>query len=341
MKQPGASRGERIGFCCIPKGWLKMQVIITDNISERAAALLRTKGFAVENVATLPRDELVAKASACDAIAVRSATRLDADLLGRLPQLKLVVRGGVGVDNIDIAAATRLGIAVANTPGANSVATAELTLALMLALARHTIEAHNSLLRGEWNRSAYRGVELYGKMLGILGFGRVGREVARRARAFGMRVITHDPYVPEQVLASEEVKAAALDEVFAGADYLTLHLPLNAETHQIIDAAAIAKMKPGVRLVNAARGGLLDEPAVAAGLAAGHIGGVALDVYTQEPPGAGHVLIGTPGVIHMPHLGAYTHEAQAKVADEVAGVIADFFLQQKHENVLNEPDLAA
>ncbi|MFQ5629268.1 MAG: hydroxyacid dehydrogenase [bacterium] len=316
------------------------KILLTDKISSRAEEILKKSGLNVISLPTMPREQLVNCIDNYFAIAIRSATRLDAKLLRSPRNLKLIVRGGVGVDNIDIPAATQAGIAVANTPGANTIATVELTFALMLSMARNLIPAHNSILRGEWERAAYRGVELYAKTLGVIGFGRIGKEVARRAQAFGMNVLAYDPFLPSEVFVDAGVEQMPREAILQNADYLTLHLPLDAATRHIINESAFLQMKKGVRIINCARGGLIDESAAVQALNNGAIAGLALDVYETEPPGADHPLVGHPKVIHVPHLGAYSVEAQEKVADEVAAVIIDFFLNQKYDALLNRKDLA-
>jgi D-3-phosphoglycerate dehydrogenase len=318
---------------------MKTKVLLTDKIAPRAQELLQKAGFETESLPTMPREQLSGCLDHYQAIAIRSATRLDAKMIAGLQNLRLIVRGGVGVDNIDIATATKAGIAVANTPGANTIATAELTFALMLALARNVVPAHNSVLRGEWQRATYRGVELSKKNLGLLGFGRIGKEVAKRALIFGMRVLAYDPFLAPDVFNNTGVTQATFDTVLQNADFLSLHLPLDETTGNILSASTISQLKAGVRIINCARGGLIDENAAAIALKNGTIAGLAVDVYEKEPPGSENPLIGLPGVIHVPHLGAYSLEAQAKVAGEVVQVIIDFFLKQKFDAVLNRKEL--
>lgn len=321
----------------------RIKVLLTDNISASVRELLQEHNeFDVDVAPSLPAGQLRAALQGYEAIVVRSATRLNAALLGEANGLRIVVRGGVGIDNIDLRAATECGIAVANTPSANSVATAELTFALMLALARNLVAAQASLAQGEWRRAAFVGEELAAKVLGIIGFGRVGQEVARRARAFDMRVIANDPYVSETTFRAAGVERLAFFDLLAEADYITLHIPLNEETANLIDEKAIAHMKQGVRLINCARGGLLDEQAVKAGLQQGKIAGVALDVYRQEPPGADETLIGLPNVLAVPHLGASTREAQEKIGKEVAQTLINFFIFKRIDaNIINREELHA
>ncbi|MDQ7054957.1 MAG: hydroxyacid dehydrogenase [candidate division KSB1 bacterium] len=311
------------------------KILLTDNLDEKAAELLKQHGLEADVLPTQPREELVRILPAYHGLGVRSATRVDADLLQAATNLKLVVRGGVGVDNIDVAKAGELGIAVANTPGANTIATAELTFALMLALCRHIVPSMQSLTRGAWKRSQFRGVELFGKTLGILGFGRIGREVARRAQAFSMRVLAFDPYLDKSEFVRAGVERSSMEALIAGADFITLHLPLTPETQYFINRERIAPMKDGVRIVNTARGALLDAAAVAEALDSGKIAGVAVDVYEVEPPPADHPLVGHPKVVCVPHLGANTFEAQSRVAEELAQVFIDFFVHRKKTNVIN------
>lgn len=316
------------------------RVLITDGISPRAASRLREMNFEVDESPTLTVHELTTRLGAYQAIAVRSATRLDWKLLQQAAgRLRLVVRGGVGIDNIDLEAASKAGIAVANTPGANTIATAELTMALMLALARNLMPAHNSITRGEWERKRFTGIELSGKTLGILGFGRIGREVGRRAKAFGMNVLAHDPYLTATAIAENGATAAPFEQVLEQADFITLHVPLTPETRHLIDATAFARMRHGVRLINCARGGLIDEDAAVQALRDGKLSGLALDVYAQEPPQPDSPLLADERVIHIPHLGASTLEAQEKVAEEIVNVLADFFIKRKFDAVLNRSAL--
>ncbi|KAA3661508.1 MAG: hypothetical protein DWQ10_04365 [Calditrichaeota bacterium] len=321
----------------------KMQsykIYVTDNIADDAVNLLKEKGFDAISGETLPETQLAEAIGEYDAIAIRSATKITPAVLENPGKLKLVVRGGVGIDNIDVAAATAKNVAVANTPGANTIATAELAFGLMLALSRNIATGYASLSSGEWNRKAFRGVELYGKTLGLLGFGRIGREFASRAQAFGMHVVAYDPYLPESVFTESGVKQVALDVLWPAADFISLHLPATAETKNIINAETIAQMKDGVRLINAARGTLLDDVAVAAAIDSGKIAGVALDVYPTEPPASDFALLNKPGVLHVPHLGASSFEAQDKVASEVADVIIEFLEQKTGSSVVNLKEIS-
>lgn len=269
------------------------------------------------------KDELIAVLPEYDGWIIRSGTSPDAEMIAAASKLKVIGRAGIGVDNIDLAAATERGVIVMNTPGANSVATAEQTFALMLAVSRHTAHAHKSLANGEWNRSQYAGQELYKKTLGIVGFGRIGRLVAARALAFGMSVIAYDPYVSEDTARALDVTLVDLDDLWSQSDIITLHTAATPETVNMVNADSIAQMKTGAILINVARGTLIDETALAAGLDSGKLAGAAIDVFRSEPPAADHPLVGHPKVTHTPHLGASSVEAQRNVAIQVVDQVLD------------------
>lgn len=271
-----------------------------------------------------------------DALIIRSDTQVTADLLAAATNLKVVGRAGIGVDNIDVNAATMRGIIVMNTPGANSVATAEQTMALMLAASRHTAQAHASVLAGEWRRSDFVGTELFEKTLGIIGFGRIGRLVAARAQAFGMEVIAYDPYISEEVGRAAGVTLVDLEDLLPLADYVTLHTAVTPETSKLINADTIDQMKDGVILINVARGKLIDEPALVAALQSGQVKAAGLDVYSSEPP-ADNPLIGLPNVVHTPHLGASSIEAQRNVATQMVEQVVDALRGTDFRNSLNMP----
>jgi D-3-phosphoglycerate dehydrogenase len=269
-----------------------------------------------------------------DALIVRSGTQVDADVLAAGSRLQVVGRAGIGVDNIDIEAATAQDVIVMNTPTANNVATAEQTMALMLAVSRRTAVAHASLAAGEWNRSQYVGTELREKVLGVIGLGRIGRLVAERAQAFAMEVIAYDPYVPSDVGEELGVAMVSLEALLAKADYITLHTAVTPETTGMINAAAIAQMKENAILVNVARGKLVDEADLAQALQEGRIKAAAVDVYSQEPP-VNNPLIGLPNVLHTPHLGASTVEAQRDVALHIVDQVVDALRGAEIRNALN------
>ncbi|MCP4428230.1 MAG: phosphoglycerate dehydrogenase [Chloroflexi bacterium] len=284
----------------------------------------------------LSKAELIKMIPNYDGLIIRSGTQVTAALLAAADNLKVVGRAGIGVDNIDIPAATLRGVIVMNTPGANSVATAEQTMALMLAVSRHTAPAHASLLAGEWKRSLFAGTELYGKTLGIVGFGRIGRLVAERALAFGMEVIAYDPFVSEEVGREMGVTLVDLEDLLPEADIITLHTAVTPETTHMINADAINQMKDSVAIVNVARGKLIDEAALTDALKSGKVKAAALDVFSKEPP-ENNSLIGLPNVLHTPHLGASTVEAQRNVATQMVDQVVDALRQTDFRNALNMP----
>jgi D-3-phosphoglycerate dehydrogenase len=315
---------------------MTFHILIPDNLDKAGLNLLtKFQGVTIQAAAKMSREEVMAAIPDADALIIRSATKVDRAMLQAAPKLKLVGRAGVGVDNVDLDAATERGVVVMNAPDGNTIATAELTLGLMLALARHIPAAHNSLAGGQWERKAYMGTELRNKTLGIVGFGRVGRAVAKRALAFEMRVIAHDPFLPGDAGQALGVEMVALDDLYARADYITLHALANDENRHMINAASITRMKKGVRIVNAARGALIDEAALAAAIKEGKVAGAALDVYNEEPPEPGNPLIGLPGVIDTPHLGASTVEAQDEVAVQIAQQVLDALIKGQNKNVVN------
>jgi D-3-phosphoglycerate dehydrogenase len=296
------------------------RVLVRESISDAGVELLRSR-FEVDVDAESALDDII---DGYDAIVIRSATKLTADVIDRAARLKVIGRAGVGVDNVDVEAATRRGIIVANAPESTVVSAAEHTIGLLVALARNIPQAHAALKQGRWERSAYGGIELSGKTLGVLGFGRIGQQVARRALGLGMRVVAYDPYVAAErfrELGAERVEAP--EDVYAAADFVTLHLPLTAETRGSVGAAAFEAMRPGVRIVNAARGELLDEEALLAALRSGRVAGAALDVFSSEPYSG--PLLELDNVVVTPHLAASTGEAQDRagliVAEQVAAAL--------------------
>ena len=320
-----------------------MKVVVCDPISPKGIALLQQrKEFVVEVIGKkLPDSELLPRVRDAVALVVRSETKISRAVMEAAPQLRVVGRAGVGVDNVDVEVATARGVVVMNTPAGNTISTAELTFAMLLAMARRIPQAHGSMHTGEWNRKAFSGTELHGKTLGVLGMGRIGSEVARRARAFGMRVAAYDPYLSNARAQALDVELATLDEVFTRADFITVHMPMTDETRGMINAAAFAKMKPGVRILNCARGGIVVEADLVAALESGRVAGAALDVYETEPLPADHPLRKLPQVILTPHLGASTEEAQDNVGIEVAEAITAFLVDGEVRNAVNLPALDA
>ncbi len=311
-------------------------VLIPDNVDP--AALKVFEGLdAIKVIApgNMKREETMAAIGEADALIIRSSTTADAELLNAAPKLKAIARAGVGVDNVDIPVATANGVIVMNTPDGNTIATAEHTFGLMLALARHIPQGNASLKAGKWDRKSYMGVELRGKTLGIIGFGRIGRAIAKRALAFEMTVITADPYIPADITADLGVELVDLDTLYARSDFITLHSLINDETRGMINSASIARMKPGVRIINAARGALINEADLAKAIESGQVAGAALDVYNEEPPAADNPLLALNNVIDTPHLAASTSDAQVAVAVDAAQLIVDVLLHNKTNNVVN------
>jgi D-3-phosphoglycerate dehydrogenase / 2-oxoglutarate reductase len=286
-----------------------VKVLVKEKIGESGVQLLRDAGFDVEMGVDWEDGELEQRIAEFDAILIRSATKLTADLIDKAANLKAVGRAGVGVDNVDVDAATKRGVVVANAPQSNVITAAEHTLAMLLALVRKVPQAHGSLTGGSWDRSAFSGVELYEKTLGVLGFGRIGQLVAQRALGFGMRVVAFDVYVAEERFRELGVERAdSSDALYAQADFITIHLPVTAETENWLDAEAFSKMRDGVRIVNVARGKLLVEDALREALDSGKVAGAALDVFREEPT-TDSPLFGYPNVVVTPHLGASTTPA--------------------------------
>ena len=298
------------------------KVLVAEKIGDSGVDLLKGAGFDVEVKTDWSDGELAQRIGEYDGILIRSATQLTADLLERADRLRVVGRAGVGVDNVDVEAATRRGVVVANAPQSNVITAAEHTMALLLALARNVPQAHASLSSGAWERAKFSGVELYEKTLGILGFGRIGQLVAQRARGFGMRVVAFDAFVAEDLFAELGVqRVASSDELYATSDFVTIHLPKTPDTENYLDAEAFAKMREGVRVLNVARGPLLVEEDLKSALDSGKVAGAALDVFRQEPI-TEHPLFGYPNVIVTPHLGASTAEATDRAGFQAAEQVA-------------------
>jgi len=312
-----------------------VKVLVRETIADAGVELLRTK-FDVDVDTDSPLEEILGN---YDALIVRSATKVTADVIAHGARLKVIGRAGVGVDNVDVDAATRRGIVVANAPESNIVSAAEHTVGLLVALARNIPQAHAALIEGRWERSKWGGVELADKVLGVLGFGRIGRQVARRALGLQMKVVAYDPFVSAERFRELGVESASFDEVLARADFLTLHLPLNDETRHAIDADAIAKMRNGARIINAARGELLDEDALVAALESGKVAGAAIDVFAQEPYSG--PLLGAPNIVVTPHLAASTDEAQDRAGVIVAEQVVAALEGGLVTNAVNIPTVGA
>jgi len=317
------------------------KVLIADAMSPRAAAALRDRGIDVDENTGLSPDELAAIIGDYDGIAVRSSTKVTEAILKAGSKLKVVGRAGIGVDNVDVAGATARGVVVMNTPFGNAITTAEHAIAMMMALARQIPEADRSTRQGKWEKSRFMGVEVAGKMLGLIGCGNIGSIVADRAQGLKMRVMAYDPYLSPERATDLGVEKVELDDLFARADFISLHTPLTDQTRDIIDAAALEKTKASVRIVNCARGGLIVEEDLLAALNTGHVAGAALDVFASEPAASDSPLFGSLNVIATPHLGASTTEAQENVAAQIGEQIGNFLTQGAITNALNMPSVSA
>ena len=318
------------------------KVLVSDKLSETAVQIFRDRGIDVTFDPSLGKDKekLLSVIGEFDGLAIRSATKVTEKLLNAAPNLKVVGRAGIGVDNVDIPAASKKGVIVMNTPFGNSVTTAEHAISLMMAVARQIPEANASTHAGKWEKSRFMGVELTGKTLGVIGAGNIGGIVCDRALGLKMKVVAYDPFLSEERAAKLGVTKVTLDELLARADFITLHVPLTDKTRNILSAENIAKTRPGVRIINCARGGLIDEDALAEALDSGHVAGAGLDVFAVEPA-TESPLFGRPNVVVTPHLGASTTEAQENVALQVAEQMSDYLLTGAVSNALNMPSVTA
>jgi D-3-phosphoglycerate dehydrogenase len=318
------------------------RVLISDALSPAAVQIFKDRGIAVDFQPSLgkDKDKLAEAVGNFDGLAIRSATKVTPKILERATNLKVIGRAGIGVDNVDIPAATAKGIIVMNTPFGNSITTAEHAITMMLALAREIPQADASTQAGKWEKNRFMGVEITAKTLGVIGCGNIGSIVADRAHGLHMKVIAYDPFLSPERAVDLGVEKVELDELFRRADFVTLHTPLTDKTRNIIDAATLASMKKGVRIINCARGGLVDEQALRAALDSGHVAGAAFDVFVEEPATT-NPLFGHPNVICTPHLGAATTEAQENVALQVAEQMSDYLLRGAISNAVNFPSITA
>ena len=316
------------------------KVLISDKMDPKAAEIFRANGVEVDEKPGLSKDELKTIIGDYDGLAIRSATKVTKELLEAAVQLKVVGRAGIGVDNVDIPAASAKGVVVMNTPFGNSITTAEHAIALMFALARELPQADLSTQAGKWEKNRFMGVEITGKTLGLIGAGNIGSIVAERALGLRMKVVAYDPFLTAERAVDLGVEKVTLNELLARADFITLHTPLTDQTRNILSRENLAKTKKGVRIVNCARGGLIDETALKEALESGHVAGAALDVFMEEPA-SDNPLFGTPGFVATPHLGASTTEAQVNVAIQVAEQMSDYLMTGGVTNALNMPSLSA
>ncbi|MFB0841901.1 phosphoglycerate dehydrogenase [Paenibacillus oleatilyticus] len=318
------------------------KVLVMDGISDMGIQLLYdAPDVVVEKKNGLSEDELVAIIADYDALLVRSATKVTERIMGAGSKLKVVGRAGVGVDNIDLEAATKRGIVVINAPDGNTIATCELTFAMMMSVARIIPQAYKKTVGGEWDRKTFVGVELRNKVLGVLGMGRIGSEVAKRAKAFGMEVLGYDPFLTEERAEKLGVKLGTVNEICAAADFITVHTPLTNETRHMISKPQFELMKKGARIINCARGGIIDEMALVEAIDAGIVAGAAFDVFEKEPPAADHPFLNHPKIVVTPHLGASTVEAQENVAIDVSEEVLHILRNQPFKNAVNMPPVPA
>lgn len=317
-----------------------MKIVVADDLPVSALELLRAEGWDVDARTGRAPDQLAVDLQDADAIVVRSATKVTAALINAAPKLRVIARAGTGVDNVDVAAASARGIVVMNAPGANSISVAELAVGLILAMARHLPAADAAMKQGKWEKKKFLGEEVREKTLGLAGLGRIGQEVARRAGAFGMRIIAHDPFISAQVAGDLGVELVSLDDVFARADYVSLHMPSNEKTRNIVNAERLKKSKKGIRIINTARGDLIDEGALADAIEAGQVAGAALDVFQKEPT-VDQRLQMLPQVVATPHIAASTREGQELVGVETAAAMRDFLRDGVIRNAVNFPSVSA
>lgn len=301
-----------------------MKILVSDKLDEQSISKMKNAGLDVTVKTGMTPEELKSLIKDFEVIVIRSATKVRKEIIDAAPKLKLIVRAGVGLDNVDVEHARQRDIIVRNTPGATSVSVAEHTIGLMLTLARHLPQACQSLKDGVWEKKKFGGTELFEKTLGLIGFGRIGQEVASRAIAFGMTVIAYDPILDPKVIEEHGAKPVDLEKLFTKSDYISLHVPLTKDTKHIINSKSLAKMKKGVRIVNCARGGTIDETALATAIKEGQVAGAALDVFEKEPPEKDNPLIALEQFVGAPHLGASTAEGQARAGDEVADIVIEF-----------------
>lgn len=317
------------------------KVLVTDPLASQGLAVLEAApGLEVVELRDASPGELLAEVRNAQALVIRSGTKVTDDVLEAASELRVIGRAGIGVDNVDVAAATARGIVVVNTPEGNNITTAEHTIALLVSLARHIPQATASMKDGHWDKTAFQGLELYNRTLGVAGIGNIGRIVSQRARGLGMKVIAFDPHVSREAAARFDIELVGFDELLARSDVITVHVPKTAETTGLLDRAAFERCKPGLLVINAARGGIIDEPALLDALEAGQVAGAGLDVFVDEPPPADHPLVGHPRVICTPHLGASTEQAQVNVSVAVAEQVRDYLTEGALRNAVNVPSIS-
>ncbi|MGA8265551.1 MAG: hydroxyacid dehydrogenase, partial [Ignavibacteriaceae bacterium] len=317
------------------------KILISDPVDQKCAEIFKEAGYEVDFKTGLSWDELSNIIQDYNGLVVRSETKVTPELISKMNNMEVIGRAGTGVDNINLEAATRKGIIVMNTPGGNTVSTAEHTMALMLSMFRNIPQANQSLRSGKWDRKSFKGTELYGKVIGVIGLGKVGREVVSRSKAFGMKVIGYDPVLSNEIADKMGIELADLDVIFAQSDLITVHVPLSDETKHLINSETLNRCKDGVRVINCARGGIVDETALLEALNLGKVSSAAFDVYEVEPPDLKNKLLNHPKVVCTPHLGASTEEAQVKVAIQIAEQIVDLFKNKRISGGVNASDVEA
>jgi len=318
-----------------------VKVLVTDPLASQGLAVLEeARGIEVRDLQGASPDELLSAIADTHGLVIRSGTKVTRDVIEAADELRVIGRAGIGVDNVDLAAATARGIVVVNTPEGNNITTAEHAIALLVSLARHIPQATASMKAGRWEKKAFKGLELYNRTLGVAGIGNIGRIVAQRAKGLGMKVVAFDPHVSPEAAARFDIELVDFDELLERSDAITVHVPRTKETTGLLGAAAFARCKPGVLVINAARGGIIDEAALLEALDAGTVGGAALDVFVDEPPPADHPLVAHPRVICTPHLGASTEQAQVNVSIAVAEQVRDYLLDGVVRNAVNVPSIS-
>jgi len=317
------------------------KILISDSIDKNCISILQRFGYEVMYKTGMTPDQIKSEIGNYDCLIVRSETKVNAELISRMEKMEIIGRAGTGVDNIDVDAATRRGIIVMNTPGGNTISAAEHTMALMLSMCRNVPQANISIRDAKWERKKFQGTELFGKILGVIGLGKIGREVALRSKSFGMKIIGFDPLLSDEVASKLGIEILDLDTLFAKSDIISLHVPLSTETKYLISAETLRKCKKGVKIINCARGGIVNENDLVDALDSGKVSAAAIDVFEKEPPDFSQRIFNHPKIICTPHLGASTEEAQEKVAIQIAEQVHDFFEHKKMNGVVNASGLEA
>ncbi|HKI79105.1 MAG TPA: phosphoglycerate dehydrogenase, partial [Ignavibacteriaceae bacterium] len=317
------------------------KVLISDPVDQQCSIVLKDAGIEFDFKTGLSPEELSGIIKDYSGLIVRSETKVTPELIDKMEKMEVIGRAGTGVDNINLEAATRKGIIVMNTPGGNTISTAEHTMALILSMFRNIPQANQSLREGKWERKKYKGTELFGKTIGLIGLGKVGREVARRAKSFDVEIIGYDPILSKDVADKLGIKLSSLDGIFKESDLITVHVPLSDETKYIINSESLKKCKDGIKIINCARGGIINEIELLAALNSGKVSSAAFDVYETEPPDASNELLNHPKVVCTPHLGASTEEAQIKVAAQIAEQVVELFSGKTPAGIINASAIAA